>query len=1149
MGPENAQIMAQLTMLAKAIRNGGGGSEEVPLGGYVTRYDHGEEYFQEDGKGYLLAGAELTDPKLYDTKAYPLMNVMPTLDDDYYWSEGMNPGYTDPANTIQWTWNTNDDTYAILGTNYSFCVTKDGVNWKTRHLLAVKDRTWNTGNDLIHGIIGGLLVNGSLYVIATSKTATSTYKLYKLDADFNVATEIPLSTGAVFFTKTNGRYYCAGNNWLYDLTNPAEPVRYVVASSSFRDITRWKDEWWLVYSNGLVRTADLSVAPTMVVPASNIYCVGSNADELVYVTTNAVMYATDPVTPVFNSATGPEILALGSTATSFKMTEANGKFLVRGDGNNRVTHALNALVEYNPIDHTWEEIFCPHGYTGFGAQAMPMWYRGEYWFTGNRYTLNGYSRSVDMRAWSSDEFDARLMSSYQAGQNSVQQTSTLAGVASDGDQKILFVHTRHIVYSIDGGVTYRCAYGPWKTASLLTCYGVEVFYDGGEFFVFSYRGNWKTTDFVNWTPLDQTLVLQATSGGAASKIVRLPNGVWVSHGLASASQPTWYTTDRGTTWKVSVLVGIRAIWWDSKRSKYGACTYGYQIGLTSNLDTALTISNTTSASWFSSTMVAYYDEALDRLFTLSIGGGSINSVDAVQYTTQTNYTTMQSHLGQVPQMSLDSAYGATPTEFVRIGGELYAISNTIGRCTSARPYLMAIRFKADRTVDYVPLEFPVEAFELTQALMGDRYPAYAYNSNTHYYIQITADTHSDPNKKRFFLCGYWFELSLVEPKISLKHSPQAGFGRVSRLLQLPRNWRPKFASDGKGTVAFVNSSVLYVSKDGGEFLPKMTVGAQSIQYGQGIWVMSVLVPSSNWNGPGQGGINLALTIAYSTDLENWKSMLFAEPAANGKVPIEFRPIHGKWVVLRHSSISGASSTDARRIGGWLTSGINTLAYPIFTVKDGDLVDAGNLELPYLATVHRLLLQPLHGVIQGVEFAQYQHGDYALLQGGGGGYAGTSFEQDVYAQTLYTTAGSSGDTLTVSWGRVVHKSAASLRGAIFTDTAVASWVCSQGANIISGVECPIFHGIPYSVGSYSWQQWGKHNYFFVQNTSQAGMRLLLDPTRYRVIANVSGNYTVNTTDDGQIFIVDGNGTLFRGVKGIHAAPRPAKSTGYQYRRVL
>lgn len=1149
MGPENAQIMAQLTMLAKAIRSVGGGSEEVPLGGYVTRYDRGEEYFQEDGKGYLLAGGELTDPKLYDTKAYPLMNVMPTLDDDYNWTDGLNTGYTDPTNTVEWRWATNDDERIILGTVRSFSVSSDGVNWKTRQLQAVKDRNFTAADDLLYFIMSGMLINGSLYVVASTRTATSVYKLYKLDDDLNVATEIPNSSGNAFFTKTNGRFYCAGKNWLYDLTNPAEPVRYVVASSSFRDITRWKDEWWLVYSNGLVRTADLSVAPTMVVPASNIYCVGSNADELVYVTTNAVMYATDPVTPVFNSATGPEILALGSTATSFKMTEANGKFLVRGDGNNRVNHALNALVEYNPTDHTWEELFCPHGYTGFGIYAMPLWYRGEYWFIGNRYTLNGYSRSVDGRTWSSDEIDARLMSSYQNLQNGIYQLTAQVGVASDGGAKQLFVYNRHIVYTIDGGVTYRSALGPWKTATVLTHYGVDVFCDNGEFFVLSYRGNWKTTDFVTWTTLDPTAVLQATTSASNSRIIRLPNGVWVSIGCSSTTHPTWYSTDRGTTWKTSVLAGIRAIWWDSKRSKYGVVNYSQQIALTTNLDTAPTVSNTTTASWFGTPSEVYYDEVLDRIFSLQIGSNSLTSVDAVEYTAQTNYTTMQAHPGQSQLQSLDASYGSTLTEFVRIGGELYAITNTFCRYNLAKPYLSALRFKADRTVDYVPLELPVEGFELTQSLMGGCYPAAGFQSSYQGYIRFLGDYHVNANKKKFFLCGYWFELSLSEPKITLTHSPQAGFGRVSKLLQLPGVWRPKFASDGKGTVAFISASVLYVSKDGGEFLPKMTVGAQTLQYGQGIWVMTVLVVSTNWNTSGQ--VNTALTVLYSTNLESWSSLIFREISVNtGKLPIEFRLFQGDWMVVGINTLYGTSSTQTYRIGEWIDKPyMGPNVYPKFLVRDGVLVESGVVPESHLTRNNRILLSTNHGPITGLDFAQYPHGDYILTQYGGSGYSSGALEQDAYLQTFNRSPESNGDVIQLGLNRVSQTTATAKRGAIFTDTAVVSWVVSTSTSVIGGVECPDFHGIPFNTGSALAQQWGKHNYFFVQNTDQRGMRLLLSPTRYRTIEALGPDYTVNTTDDGQIFIVTGYGAMFRGVKGIHATPRPAKSTGYQYRRVL
>lgn len=1147
MGPENAQILAQLSLLTKSIRGMGGGVDETPIGGYVNRLDRAEPYFQEDGKGYLLVGEELTDPKLYDTKAFPFENVMPTLHDDYYWSEGMSPSDINPGSTVVWTWCTNDSERIILGTTESFSMSVDGVNWKTRQFRAIRSRTGENSDSLLYYIYGGMLINGSLYLIANTYANQSTIRLWKLDSDFNLATEVPNSSGAVKFIYTSGRYLAVGNYWVYDLTNPEEAVRSTMYAVAVRDLAYWKGEWWTVRANGLYRTTDLAVQGNVVNPASNIYCVGSTEDQLLYVTTTAINYFTDPANTTPQVAMGPETLALGSVGSSYLMTEANGKFLIRGNGSTKVLSAANSLIVYDPAAKTWVESFCPHGTTWFITYCMPLWYRGEWWWTGNRYVHNGYSKSPDLFQWSGDEIDARVMVSYQ----NTDLRSANAGVCSDGGLKNVFIHSHHLTYTVDGGVTYRTVLGPWKTAGYLLSYGDEFFFDAGEFFAFTPSGNWKTTDFVNWTKLSNVAKMDFSYATTGYRITKLSNGVWVMHSSVDATKVAWFTSDRGATWVECGSKGFESVWWDSKRSKYCLRDYNRKVLLTSNLAVAGTATNSTyELSVGSKPLLSYYDEPTDRVYFVTPGYNVINSIEAVQYTANSQYTP-KSYVGG--DQGIDITWNAEMTEFVRIGGFLYAISARICRCNRERPYLSAMRFNPDGTGTYTQIELPVDGFELTQSPMGATYPA-VYRSNTQYWMKFTADDHVDPKKKRFFLSGYWFDLSLETPSITLVHSPQAAFRKLTKLTSFPKTFMTKFASDGKGTVATIYNSVLYVSRQGGEFRPEMTVGAQQIQYGLGLWVMSTYAPDKNWRSSSQP-VLMALTVSYSTDLVTWKNKIFR--SGSGKCFVEFRVLNGRWCLMTISNLAGTdSSSTSDKIGVWSGDSHGSSVGNTFLVRDGELVDVGAMNTTGLGNVYRVRLDPVHGLIPGVEVynLEGQDREYLIQQAGGvGDYNDSNFVSDVYTKLGGVDDGSSTEDLySVAYNRVFNRAATTARGSFFTDVSVVSYTVSSSINNTNGYNIPDFGGQVYAHGPYTRAHWGKHHYYFTtsQNiTNYSGMCLMLDYARLRYIYNTGMYFSVNTTDDGQIFIINGSGILFRGVPGVHATPRKNNFNGYQYKRVL
>lgn len=1148
MGPENAQILAQLSLLTKSIRSMGGGVEETPIGGYVNRLDRAEQYFQEDGKGYLLVGEELTDPKLYDTKAFPFENVMPTLNDDYYWSEGMSPSDINPGSTVVWTWCTNDSERIILGTTKSFSMSVDGVNWKTRQFQAIRSRTGENSDSLLYYIYSGMLINGSLYLIATSYARQSDTRLWKLDSDFNLATEVPNSTGVVKFIYTSGRYLAVGSNWVYDLTNANEAVRSTMYAA-VRDLAYWKGEWWTVRANGLYRTTDLAVRGNVVNPATNIYCVGSREDQLLYVTPTAINYFTNPANTTPQVAMGPETLAMGSVEPSYMMTEANGKFLIRGNGSGKPVATVNSLIVYDPVAKTWMESFCPHGATWFVAYCMPLWYRGEWWWTGNRYVHNGYSKSPDLFQWSGDEIDARVMMTYQ----NTDLNSANAGVCSDGGLRNVFVCNRHLTYTVDGGVTYRTVLGPWKTAGYLVSYGNEFFFDAGEFFAFTPRGNWKTTDFVNWTELSNVAKMDFSADVTGYRITKLSNGVWVMHSSAASDTVAWFTSDRGATWAVCGSKGFESVWWDSKRSKYCFRDYNRIVRLTSALAVAGTATNSTYVlSVGSAPLLSYYDEPTDRVYFVTPGYNTIDSIEASQYTVNSPYTP-KSYVGG--DQWIDIAWNAEMTEIVRIGGFLYAISARICRCNRERPYLSAMRFNQDGTGTYTQIELPVEGFELTQSPMGATYPV-GYRSSTQYWMKFTADDQVDPKKKRFFLSGYWFDLSLETPTITLAHSPQAAFRKLTKLTSFPKTWMTKFASDGKGTVATIYNSVLYVSRQGGEFRPEMTVGAQQIQYGLGLWVMSTYAPDKNWSASSSAQpVLIALTVSYSTDLVTWKNKIFR--SVPSKYFVEFRVLNGRWCLMTIRSLFATGGTNpSGKIGAWMGDEHDSSIGNTFLVRDGELVDVGVMNTTSLNWVYRVRLDPVHGLIPGVEVynLEGQDREYLIQQAGGvGNYNDSAFMSDVfYKYSRINAGGSAGDTYAVSHNRCFNTDATINRGSFFTEVSVVNYVVGQPIYNTTGYNIPDFGGQVHTHGPYARAHWGKHHYYFTSGqtgSNYAGMCLLLDYARQRFIWNTGLYFSVNTTDDGQIFIINGNGILFRGVPGVHAMPRKNNFNGYQYKRVL
>ena len=240
------------------------------------------------------------------------------------------------------------------------------------------------------------------------------------------------------------------------------------------------------------------------------------------------------------------------------------------------------------------------------------------------------------------------------------------------------------------------------------------------------------------------------------------------------------------------------------------------------------------------------------------------------------------------------------------------------------------------------------------------------------------------------------------------------------------------------------------------------------------------------------------------------------------------------------------------MGGGHTSSITNT----FLVRDGELVDVGVMNTTNLGQVYRVRLDPVHGLIPGVEVynLEGQDREYMIQQAGGvGDYNDPNFVSDVYFKLGRSSdGGSAGETYSVGYYRAYNKNASQARGSFFTDVSVVSYTVSQPIINTNGYNIPDFGGQVYTHGPYPSAHWGKHHYYFTTSqdiTNYSGMCLMLDYARQRFIYNTGLYFSVNTTDDGQIFIINGNGILFRGVPGVHTMPRKNNFNGYQYKRVL
>ncbi len=217
---------------------------------------------------------------------------------------------------------------------------------------------------------------------------------------------------------------------------------------------------------------------------------------------------------------------------------------------------------------------------------------------------------------------------------------------------------------------------------------------------------------------------------------------------------------------------------------------------------------------------------------------------------------------------------------------------------------------------------------------------------------------------------------------------------------------------------------------------------------------------------------------------------------------------------------------------------------------------GAMNTTSLGQVYRVRLDFVHGVIPGMEVytLEGQDREYLIQQAGGvGDYNDSNFVSDVYTKLGRVNDGSSaGDVYSVAYNRAFNRSASQARVSFFTDVSVVNYVVSVPIYHTNGYNIPDFGGQVYVHGPYARAHWGKHHYYFTSSSSGGnydGMCLLLDYARHRFIHNTGIYFSVNTTDDGQIFIINGNGILFRGVPGVHAMPRKNNFNGYQYKRVL
>lgn len=1134
MGPENAQIMAQLTMLAKLVKGMGGDSVvATPLRGYVARYDHSEPYFQEDGKGYLQIGSELTDPTLYDTKAFPYEEVMPSPADPFWINGQFFPTTAYGQGFVNWRWSASDDTNIAFGIGTSLTFSKDGVNFQTRYLDEIPSTGWSASNDIIANIYDAMYIDGFLHVLGNTKSNTQP-RLLKFDANCNKFSEFVANTsGAARFKKTNGRLLIIATSTVFlDITNIQDIQRYTVPA--FSDVTYWGSKWWYATSSGLKSSPDPAGTMTTVTSGAH-YVVSGNGANIIASNGSTLVESTDGTN--WNPVNGPESLALGSVGGGLS-NESNGKLFIKGGTQVTTITANQALLVYDFTAKTWKEVFPAAGALVISSQAWPVWYRGEWWVFGVVGNQNGYSRSPDLQTWSGDGVDARPAASFVRAS---ARNNVIASVR-DG-QKILHVFARYHAYSTDGGVTFTTALNPQKTAGFLTPYGTRVIADGREFFIFSYRGSYVTSDFVTWTALPAEAALENSAGLESRVLTRLSTGVWILHGNVTTT--TYYSTDRGRSWLTCSVSNVIGAYYDSKRSKYVLLRSGVSGAWVGDSLASMSQVNINSLGLSSGQYNCYFDATNDQVFLAQHSGVLRGFAGDRPHTVNGTYSLVDA--AQSTQ-TLQANWGAGPTGFEVINGVPVAISNQVIRHNDV-PSLRGIRCLPGRTYEEVMYPLPVGGWELPFVNGGGVYPQTQVPGATFAQSRMS-DCPIATGKRKFAIATSWFELDLSTGAIVRLNDPKASFKVVGRVGQINPTFRSKVANDGKGTSAYVCDGVLYVSKNGGEFLPELTGAFQNVQYAGGYWSLITV----HWDArcsSSATAVETVLNVCISKDLVTWKSKSFAM-GTNANQYVDFVWAFGKWWLLYVNSLAGASSSTGAKFNTWIGSGGAAVVSGGYIIKDDELVIEYGGSLIQGVAGWNLYLSTIYGAVVGVEYNSTSSGDYVNCYSGNDSQT-TAWTQQLsritYTVTTATTSGNP-DGVSITYVKAAHTLLDNSKtSGQFTYDGAAVIPRATSIQQILGDNIPRYTLTGNAAGT-GWIDWGKHRYMFPR--SGGSIIAMLSGRAYRtypVWDPTNVHVSITTTDDGQLFIMTSRGALIRGKRGIIApAPKSTNNANY-YMRVL
>lgn len=1122
MGPENAILVAQLSQLSKAIRELGGGASETPLGGYVTRLDHTEPYFQEDGKGYLQAGYELTDTTKYDTTAFPFEEILPAWDHEPIWADDLIMPGTSYTAFNPWTWATSDGNKLAFGRPESITFTTDGVNFKTRLLAEAETTGWNAQNEQIRTITDAMFHNNQLYVIANT-WYNSTQRLLKLSEDFNKFTEIPNGGSVSRFKKTNGRVLALGMTVFFDLTNPEQEVRYT--SGSFVDVTFWNGKWWFATSTGVKSGVEPSGTLDTVVSGAHAL-VAASGDSILVATSTVISYSTDGTN--WNPATAPESASIGTASCN----EHNGKLFIRTSYANSTTiNATQNLICYDFATKSWKEVFPPTGMVVLSSNAMPVWFGNQWWVFGAYGTVNNYVRSPDLDTWSGDEVDSRAA----VGFVSTDARKYLIASIRDGN-KILQVYSRHIAYSIDGGVTYRTVLAPWKSAGFLPTCSMRIFVEAGEFFIYSTRGHWSTTDFENWTTLPTDFLMDGTSGLDGRTITRLSNGVWISHSNYSGGV-TYYSTDRGRSWTVCSVSGVVGAYYDSTRSKFCLVKSGGVVWVGSSLSSMAQTNTATLNGAGSSILAIRHDPATDCVMYFPIGTNTICAFSGDRPHTTTAYDVATKSI----TTPLEYWTGG-PNSIELVGGALYAVSPIVQRFGD-RSYFRAVKLGTNRSLEEQQWILPVGNLELPSYSAGGGYPSNVV-PNVNVFTLRLDDGAVVAGKRQFCVANHWLALDLTTGVITAQNKPSESLRKVGRVVRTNPLYRSKVATDLKGNAAFVAHQTLYYSAEGGPFLPILDGTIHNVQFADGVWCITALTYDSR--SELNGTLSSSLLVALSADLENWYCQNFYDQT---KCFVDFVWALGAWRLMSASSLIGMSGT-SNKLDSWFNGAIQNKAY---LFRDGKLVltESGSV-FPAGNASHSVFISPAYGVVIGFEIQSYDHGDYInRFQGKDADSTGWTHEcGSIEPKIRPSQSIGIPDGVELVLKRQWHNDTAF--GGQFTSKGIAQFPRGSQYKNILGVNLPSLATAVGSITNRGWIDWGKHRYVFIRSNTfisvYAGPHSIRNYLQWGTGA-ADSYLSITTGELGQLYIMTARGGLIRGKRGLIAPPIPTKNLTSNYMRVL